>query len=74
MNKGIKRKIGQQTVFLFLIVSASNGMTYKLFNPEVKESNLKLILLHFLMFGFCYLFSYFGYKTAIRKGQIKDEG
>lgn len=59
-----------QTVVSFLGANAATGITYKLFNRESNESDLKLIVMHILIFGICFLVSYFGHKTAVRKGQM----
>jgi hypothetical protein len=72
MTKETQKKVWNQTNILFLIGIAASGITYRLYAPEINDKLIVLILTHVSLYIACYLFSYFGYKTAIRKQQIKE--
>ncbi|HYG53115.1 MAG TPA: hypothetical protein VD905_19585 [Flavobacteriales bacterium] len=72
MTKETKKKVWMQTNLFFLIASASTGMTYRLINPGPNDRIPFLILGHIVGYAFVYLISYYGFKTAIKKGQIKE--
>ena len=72
MTKENKLKVLNQTVIFYLIAAASTGSIYLLGSENPKESIWKLIVMNVVMLVGSFFFAYFGYKTAIKKGQIKD--